>query len=721
MEIKTSSWITVLQDTGDICPVFRKPFTAEKAIKKAELEITALGVYEAHINGQRVGDFVLAPGWTSYDHRLQVQTYDVTALLQTENDLRVTVGRGWFRSPMPGWLNSEDKQRRMGQPCGLIASLHICYADGADETILTDETWQWAKSRILFSEIYDGETCDARIEPKDWQPVKTLEWSKDILIPQEGEEIRETERVTAKRIFKTPQGDTVVDFGQEVTGYVEITLTAHAGDEVLFDHAEVQDRDGNWYNENYRSAKAQARYICREGKQTWHPELTFFGFRYIRLLSWPGEAKAENFTAIAVHSDMKRTGWLKSGNAEMNQLFSNIVWGQRGNFLDVPTDCPQRDERLGWTGDAQVFIKTASYLFDTERFFRKWLHDMAADQRESGEVGQVIPDLMPEAASSAAWGDAATICPWQVYQTYGDRAVLEDQFESMRRWVDYITGDTTTSFLWTGHEHFEDWLGLDAPSGSYKGSSRADFIAAAFYARSAELTVKAGRVLGKDVSAYEKLHEGIVSAFRKAFPDYRTQTEHVLAAHFGLAEDPQGTADALADMVKRDGVQLRTGFVGTPYILHVLSDYGHEDLAWSLVLRREYPGWLYPVTRGATTIWEHWDGIREDGSFWSKDMNSFNHYAYGAVADWIFEQAAGIRHAEDRPGFEELIYAPHPDARLGWLQAKLDTRHGTVSALWAYGEDGVRCELETPVRTKVCLEGEEKWVNPGRYIFWMDK
>ena len=721
MEIKTSSWITVLQDTGDICPVFRKPFTAEKAIKKAELEITALGVYEAHINGQRVGDFVLAPGWTSYDHRLQVQTYDVTALLQTENDLRVTVGRGWFRSPMPGWLNSEDKQRRMGQPCGLIASLHICYADGADETILTDETWQWAKSRILFSEIYDGETCDARIEPKDWQPVKTLEWSKDILIPQEGEEIRETERVTAKRIFKTPQGDTVVDFGQEVTGYVEITLTAHAGDEVLFDHAEVQDRDGNWYNENYRSAKAQARYICREGKQTWHPELTFFGFRYIRLLSWPGEAKAENFTAIAVHSDMKRTGWLKSGNAEMNQLFSNIVWGQRGNFLDVPTDCPQRDERLGWTGDAQVFIKTASYMFDTERFFRKWLHDMAADQRASGEVGQVIPDLMPEAASSAAWGDAATICPWQVYQTYGDRAVLEDQFESMRRWVDYITGDTMTPFLWTGHEHFEDWLGLDAPSGSYKGSSRADFIAAAFYARSAELTVKAGRVLGKDVSAYEKLHEGIVSAFRKAFPDYRTQTEHVLAAHFGLAEDPQGTADALADMVKRDGVQLRTGFVGTPYILHVLSDYGHEDLAWSLVLRREYPGWLYPVTRGATTIWEHWDGIREDGSFWSKDMNSFNHYAYGAVADWIFEQAAGIRHAEDRPGFEELIYAPHPDARLGWLQAKLDTRHGTVSALWAYGEDGVRCELETPVRTKVCLEGEEKWVNPGRYIFWMDK
>ena len=721
MKIKESNWITVSQDTGDVCPLFRKQWTNEKTIKKAELEITALGVYEAEINGHRVGDFVLAPGWTSYDHRLQVQTYNVTALLQKENDLRVTVGRGWFRSPMPGWLNSEDKQRRLNQPCGLIASLHIAYTDGTEETILTDESWQWAKSRILFSEIYDGETCDARITPADWQPVKPLDWSKDILISQEGEAIRETERIAARRVFRTPQGDTVVDFGQEVTGYVEIALEAKAGDEVQFDHAEVQDKDGNWYNENYRGAKAQAKYICRDGQQTWHPELTFFGFRYIRLIAWPGEAKLESFTAIAVHSDMRRTGWLKSANAELNQLFSNIVWGQRGNFLDVPTDCPQRDERLGWTGDAQVFIKTASYLYDTERFFKKWLHDMAADQRESGEVGQVIPDLMPEGDSSSAWGDAATICPWQVYQTYGDKAVLEDQFESMRKWVDFITSVTKTPNLWIEHFHFGDWLGLDAPSGSYKGSSRDDFIASAFYAHSTELVVKAGKLLGRDVSAYEKLHGDIVAAFRKTFPEYKTQTEHVLAVHFGLAENPQKTADALAEMVKSDGVQLRTGFVGTPYILHVLSNYGHADLAWSLVLRREYPGWLYPVTKGATTIWEHWDGIHEDGSFWSKDMNSFNHYSYGAVADWVFEQAAGIQHAEDKPGFEELIYAPQPDARLGWLQAKLDTRHGTVSALWVCQQDGIRYELETPVRTKVCLNGKEAWVNPGKYTFWTEK
>ncbi|MBR3106568.1 MAG: family 78 glycoside hydrolase catalytic domain [Clostridia bacterium] len=721
MEIKNSLWITVSKETGDVAPVFRKTFSAEKQLKKAALEITALGVYEAELNGERVGDFILAPGWTSYDHRLQVQTYDVTDLLQTENDLRVTVGRGWFRSPMPGWMDSEDKQRRYRQPCGLIARLTICYTDGRKTVIGTDESWAWAESPVRFSEIYDGERYDAQFKTKDWQAVSLLEWPKDILIPQEGEIVRETECVAARRVFRTPKGETVVDFGQEITGFVEFTVAANAGDTVSFTHGEVLDADGNFYNANYRSAKALVEYTCREGKQTWHPRLTFFGFRYIKLLAWPNDPSPEDFTAIVLHSDMRRTGWLKSGNDELNQLFSNIVWGQRGNFLDVPTDCPQRDERLGWTGDAQVFIKTASYFFDVERFFKKWLHDLKADQRASGEVGQVIPDVMPEGGSSAAWGDAATICPWQIYQTYGDLSVLEDQFDSMKKWVDYITSVTKTPNLWIDHFHFGDWLGLDAPSGSYKGSTREDFIASAFYAHSTELVVNAGKLLGKDVSAYERLHENIVSAFRAAFPEYKTQTEHVLAAHFSLAPDPQKTADALAELLRKDGIQLRTGFVGTPYILHVLSNYGHADLAWSLVLRRKYPGWLYPVTKGATTIWEHWDGIKEDGSFWSKDMNSFNHYAYGAVADWIFEQAAGIRHAEDKPGFAELIYAPHPDKRLGWLQVKLETRHGPISALWVFQEDGVRYELETPVRTLVCLNGEERWIEKGKYTFWSAK
>ena len=716
--LRTATWITTPAAATDAAPVFRKSFAPAKPIASAELIITALGTYEASLNGRRIGDYVLAPGWTSYDNRLQVQTYDVTGLLQEENELTVTVGRGWFRSPMPGFTDSEDKKRRYEQPCGLIAALCIHFTDGTEAVVTTDESWMTAESRIRFSEIYDGEVCDATFEPSDWQAARGLEWSKDILIPQEGEIIRETERIAAREIIHTPAGETVVDFGQEITGYVEFTVKAAAGDKVHFTHGEVLDAEGNFYNANYRSAKAEVTYICGAGEQTWHPELTFFGFRYIKLLSWPGEAKVEDFTAIVVHSDMKRTGWLESGDALLNKLFSNIVWGQRGNFLDVPTDCPQRDERLGWTGDAQVFVRTASYFYDVERFFRKWLHDMAADQRESGEIGQVIPDVMPEGEGSAAWGDAAVICPWTVYQTYGDEAVLRDQFESMKKWVDFISKVTTTEYLWTDHFHFGDWLGLDAPEGSYRGSTRDEFIATAFYAFSTSLVIKAGKVLGKDVSSYEALYEHIVAAFRRTYPDYRTQTEHVLAVHFGLAEDPQKTADALAEMIIADGRQLKTGFVGTPYLLHALADYGHADLAWDLLLRKAYPGWLYPVTRGATTMWEHWDGAKEDGTFWSTDMNSFNHYAYGAVADWVFEKAAGIRHAEDQPGFAEIIYEPHPDRRIGFLDAAILTRHGKVSAKWTAENEGIRYEFTTPVPAIVKIGERERRVLAGKYIFW---
>ena len=719
MEIKQSAWITNSRPIGDVCPVFRRTFSAKQAVR-AELWLTALGVYEATLNGHRVGDFILAPGWTSYDHRLQVQHYDISEMLQEENELCVTIGRGWFRSPIPGWETGEDKRRRYAQPCGLLALLTLDFSDGHQEMIRTDENWVWGESPVRFSEIYDGEIYDARWHTTEWLPVSLLEWAKEILIAQEGEIIRETEQISAKRVFKTPIGETIVDFGQEVTGYAAFRVNAKAGDCVRFDHAETLDSSGNFYRDNYRSAKAEVCYICRDGQQTWKPHLTFFGFRYIRLLDFPEEAKAAQFTAIAVHSALKRTGELCSGDAMLNQLFSNIVWGLRGNFLDVPTDCPQRDERLGWTGDAQVFCKAASYFYDVECFFRKWLHDLAADQRESGEVGQIIPDVMPDAPCSAAWGDAAAICPWQMYQTYGNMQVLSEQFASMKKWVDYITSITTTPNLWTGHFHFGDWLGLDAPSGSYKGSSRDDLIASAFYAHSTEIIVKTGRLLKADVSAYEALHARIVSAFRAAYPTYHRQTEHVLALQFHLAKNPQKTADALAEMVRKDGKQLRTGFAGTPYLLHVLSHYGYSKLAWDLLLRREYPGWLYSVTKGATTIWEHWDGIREDGTFWAKDMNSLNHYAYGAVADWVFEQAAGIRHAEDAPGFSTLIYEPHPDARIGWLSASLETRYGCIRTKWQFVDNEVRYELETPIPAKVVIAGKTRDVQAGKYTFWAE-
>ena len=713
-----AKWIKAAENLGDVCPVFKKEWKITEKIKKAELILTSLGVYEAVLNGKRVSEYVLAPGWTVYEKRLQYQRYDITDLLLEQNEINIFVGKGWFSSPMPGWKDSKDKLRRIVRPNGILGEIHIEYQNGCIEKIITDDSWMYGESPVRFSEIYDGEDFDAAFETRRWFRVEEFEWDKSILIPQEGEEIREMERVSAKSVIKTPTGETLIDFGQEVTGYVEFTVDAKAGDKIHILHGEVLDKNGNFYNVNYRDAKAEIHYSCKDGLQTWHPHLTFFGFRYIKLAQFPGEVKPEQFQAVVVYSNIKRTGHLSCGNTQLNQLFSNVIWGQKGNFLDVPTDCPQRDERLGWTGDAQVFVKTASYNFDVEKFFRKWLRDLAADQRENGGVGQVIPDYLPEGEPSAAWGDAAVICPWQIYLTYGNEEILKEQFDSMKGWVDYITKSTTTPYLWTGGVHFGDWLGLDAPSGSYKGSSREDFIATAFYAYSTELVIKAGEIIGKDVDEYKALYAEIVKAFRQNYPVYLTQTEHVLAVQFKLAEDLQKTADALAQMVVRDGTQIKTGFVGTPYILHVLSDYGHADLAYSLLLRRENPSWLFSVDQGATTIWEHWDGIMENGEFWSTDMNSFNHYAYGSVADWVYEKAAGIQRLEEAPGFERVKIQPVADRRLGWLEASVQTIEGKISSKWMYTDDGIRYDIETAVPAEIVIGERKMNVGPGKYTYW---
>lgn len=716
-------WIGPAQSMGDVCPVFAREFSKGdfpgKEVESVQLQVTALGVYEAQLNGKRIGDYVLAPGWTSYETRHQYQCYDITELVEDRNRLEITVGKGWYRSPVPGWITEEGKAQRAAIPAGLIAEIKITFTDTTTAVIPTDETWQAAESRIRFSEIYDGEVYDASFEVSDYQPVVLLERTTGNLIPQQGEKITEHEYVKAARCFTAPNGEVVVDFGQEVTGYIQFTVDAKAGEKVEISHGEVLDKDGNFYNANYRSAKSKIYYTCCDGVQTYKPKMTFFGFRYIRLDQFPGTPCADQFYAVAVHSDMKRTGRLRSSNPLLNQLFSNIIWGQKGNFLDVPTDCPQRDERMGWTGDAQAFVKTASYNFDVDRFFTKWLADMAADQRPDGSIGHVVPTLYV-GSGSAAWDDAAAICPWQIYLTYRDKEILRQQFDCMKKYIGFITNTTKDPYLWTGGEHYEDWLGLDAPVGSYKGSSRADFIASAFYAYSTSLVVKAGRVLGEDVSEYERLYQGIVDTFRKTFTDYRTQTEHVLAVHFGLAEDPQKTADALAEMIKACGSKLQTGFVGTPYLLHVLSSYGHTELAYTLLLRTEYPSWLYPVTKGATTVWEHWDGIMENGDFWSTDMNSFNHYAYGAVADWVYEAAAGIQTVEDAPGFARVKIAPQPDSRLDWLEASIETRKGTVRSLWKQEEGRIRYEITTPSPAEIVIAGETIEVGAGDYIFYSE-
>ena len=705
----TAKWIAPRESMGDVAPEFVRSFCLAGSVEKAVLTVTAMGSYEAMLNGRRISDYVLAPGWTVYEKRHQYQQYDVTAMLARENELDILVGKCWYRGP---WRSIPQ-----GQPAGLIAQLEINYADGTVACIATDETWQVRESMVRFSELYDGETADANVADMPLQEVTLLEKGTDNLIPQEGEIIREVDRVRPRRIFKTPAGETVVDFGQEVTGYVAFTVNGKAGDQVEISHGEVLDKEGNFYTENYRSAKAKLCYTCRDGLQTYKPRLTFFGFRYIRLDQFPGEPKLENFVAIAVSSDLRRTGWMRCGDPKVNRLYENVIWGQRGNFLDVPTDCPQRDERLGWTGDAQVFIKTASYNYDVKKFFHKWLADVAADQLESGGVPNFIPAI-GERGSSAAWGDVAVIAPWQLYLTYGDKEILEKQFDSMAAWIRYITNVTKVEYLWTDHPHFGDWLGLDAPVGSYKGSTREEFIATAFYAYSTSLVAKAAAVLGRDNSYYVQLHEKIVEKFRATYPTYTTQTECVLALMFDLTPDPQATAAELAQRVIGCGKALQTGFVGTPYLLFVLSKYGYTELAYDLLLRQAYPGWLYAVNKGATTIWEHWDGIMEDGGFWSRDMNSFNHYAYGSVMGWVYEVAAGIQPMEEKPGFAQVTIAPNPDKRLGWLEASIDTAYGTVFSGWYYELEGLRYEIHTPVKAHVVLGGKEYDLEPGRYLFF---
>ena len=713
-----ANWICPAKDYNDVCPEFKKAFFCPDDVKHAKLRITAVGVYEASLNGSRIGDFILAPGWTAYQKRLQVQQYDLNVQKGQENELAVLVGKGWYRGRLAG--RHGNQSRNASLLAAVTAEITFEYADGHTDTICTDESWLTAESAVRFSELYDGEIYDASFEQAVWTPAAICEGPTDTLIEQQGELVCEHDRISPARIIKTPAGETVIDFGQNLTGYTEIVLNGAAGEVLEISHAEVLDRNGNFYTENYRSAKAKYHYICKDGLQRCKPKLTFYGFRYIRIDRFPGGTEnvlPDNFTAIVVHSDIKRTGFLSCSDPLLNKLFENVIWGQKSNFLDVPTDCPQRDERLGWTGDAQVFIRTACLNFDTERFFKKWLADLAADQRADGAVGHVIPNILQQYAG-AGWDDAATICPWAVYLAYGNHDILKSQFQSMKKWVDYITSHTTVSNLWIGGEHFGDWLGLDAPSGSYKGSSRDDLIASAFYAHSTALVIKAGRVLGKNVSEYEALYDRIVGAFRKAYPVYKTQTECVIAVYFDLAEDKQRTVDRLAEMIRDCGTQLRTGFIGVPYLLHVLSDHGYTKLAYDLLLRREYPSWLYQVTKGATTVWEHWDGQTEDGNFWSSDMNSFNHYAYGAVVDWVYMVAAGIQTVEAKPGYEAVRIAPQPDSRLDFLEASLKTRRGVIRSRWEKQDGMWRYEIETPVEAELVIGGKRVICPQGSYIFF---
>jgi alpha-L-rhamnosidase len=704
-------------------PLFRKEFKAAKKIQSATAYITAHGMYEGYINGKRIGDFYLTPGWTSYNKRLQYQIYDITNLLsQGSNVIAMGLGSGWYR----GYLAWAGNKNSYGRDIALLFQLYITYADGSKELIISDDSWKSTTGSITYAEIYNGEIIDARkqktgwrtsgYDDTNWSGVKVSDYNKSNLIATINEPVKKHETFSPLKIFTTPKGEKIIDFGQNLVGWVMIKAKGNAGDTITISHAEVLDKYGNFYTDNLRAAKEQAKYILRgEGEEFFEPHFTFFGFRYIKVDGYQGELKPENFTAVALYSDMKPTGTFTSSNPLINQLQHNIQWGQRGNFLDVPTDCPQRDERLGWTGDAQAFSRTASFNFGVNNFFAKWLRDVEADQQPGGSVPFVIPNVLgPGAGAATGWADVATIIPWNMYLAYGDKRILENQYNSMKAWVGYME-KASKNYLWNTGFHFGDWL-FYRPFDDNDGRSAVTdkyMIAQCFFANSVQIMINSSKVLGKndDVAKYTELIKNLKEAFVKEYltPNGRlvsgTQTAYVLALNFDMLPENlrEQAVNKLVENIKSYNNHLTTGFLGTPYLCHVLSRFGKTDVGFTLLMQETYPSWLYPVKMGATTIWERWNGIRPDSTFEPASMNSFNHYAYGAIGDWMYRVVAGLDTYEDGPGYKHIKIQPHIGGGLTNASASLQTYYGKASSGWKIEGNKIILDVEIPANTKATV------------------
>ena len=734
-----AKWITAGKNLVDVCPDFRKSFILDQSaenIASAKIYASAMGFYKIKVNNACVTDSIFNPGWTAYLKRVQHQCFDVCSLVSGENMLSITAANGWA-------VDFRQKSFYSENIC-VIASLHIVYKNGDEQIVCTDPSFDVYTSQTQFAHIFHGETLDLTHEPKFVCKAEIDEYPKPCIVEQSGELVREQVRVSAKSLIITPKGEKVIDFGQNLAGYVEIRIKGKRGDKISLSFAEVLDFDGNFYNANYRTAKNIVTYTLSGEDDILKPSFTFQGYRYIRLDEYPlDEIDLDAFSSVAVFSDMERTGDFSCANQKINQLYSNIIWGQRSNYIDVPTDCPQRDERLGWTGDAQVFCRTAAINYNVKKFFKKWLEDMALEQYDDGGIPSIVPSVSKTGhRRSAAWGDACTVCPMEIYLAYGDKDLLRSHFPMMKKWVDFIHNYGKHEFLWVGGSHYGDWLALDNPDpNGYLGATQTDLIASAFFAYSTSLLVRAGKILDIDVSEYEKLYENVKNAFRETFMKNSlpctlkegdglservkeiTQTGIVLILKFGLCEqnEREMLTNKLCEMIDGFGGRMSTGFVGTPYILHALSENGRADKAFDLLFQEKSPSWLFSVNQGATTIWEHWDSIREDNTFWSTDMNSFNHYAYGSVFDWIFGVAAGIKIPDDGAGYKKVIIEPHTDRRLGFINCSIKTSGGTLRSAWRYLDDkAVRFEYDIPKNTVAELtlpNGKKYTLNEGSYVF----
>ncbi len=730
-------------------PLLRKEFLLDPdhgEVVGAVLHATARGVFTARVDGIAVGDDVLSPGWSSYEWRLRYLTHDVTDLVRAADDtvvLGIELGNGWYR----GRLVKIGMRALYGDELGALAQLEIEYRDGHRQTVVTDESWQSGPSATTVNDLYDGQTIDARRHDETWQRpgftgegwvgVHVQEFDQTLLTPHAGPPVTRHEVIRPVEIRTSPTGRTLVDFGQNLVGWLRFEVQGEPGTTITVRHAEVLE-DGELGTRPLRSADATDRFVLSGGVDRFEPTLTFHGFRYAEIEGWPGELTTDSLVAVVVHSDLRRTGRFECSDDLLNRLHHNVVWGARGNFLSLPTDCPQRDERLGWTGDIALFAPTAAFLFDVKDFLRDWLADLAAEQSAAdGRVPFIVPDALkymdvpgfPSQESTAVWGDAAVWVPEALWWAYGDPAVLAESFDSMTAHVRRVESLLSDTGLWDRGFQFGDWLDPTAPPDTPQLAKAANgVVATACLYRSARVVADAANVLGhiEEAEHFAALAERTRTAFNKYYvTDNGTihsdaVTVYALAICFGLLDEPvrQRAGDRLAELVAENGHRIATGFAGTPYVTDALTRTGHLDDAYRLLLQRECPSWLYAVTMGATTIWERWDSMLPDGSINPGQMTSFNHYAFGAIADWMHRTVGGIAPVE--PGYRTIRVAPRPGGGLTWARTSVDTPHGQVAVHWWLDFDG-RLELDVTVPDGVTAEldlpgAEPRSVGAGRHL-----
>ncbi|WP_017627288.1 glycoside hydrolase family 78 protein [Nocardiopsis chromatogenes] len=740
----------IREDAGRSAALLRSEFTLKGEVTAAELRVTALGVYELELNGAVVGDHVLAPGWTSYHHRHRYQVFDVAGLLRPgRNAWGAHLADGWYR----GRLGFNGGRRDIyGSRTALLAELRVRYGDGTAGVFGTGADWKAAEGPVVAAGLYEGEEYDARREPPGWsepgfddgrwEPAQVVGFDTSVLFEADSPPVRRTETVEPVAVFTSPAGRTIVDFGQNLVGRLRIRPCGEAGHSITLRHAEVLE-NGEPCLRPLRGAAATDRYTLRGDAdgETWEPRFTFHGFRYAEIDDWPGEVAPGDVSAVVVHSDLRRIGWFETSDPSLNRLHDNVVWGMRGNFLDVPTDCPQRDERLGWTGDVAVFAPTAAFLYDTRAFLRSWLRDLAADQSRdergvppviSPEIPLNIPVPMPPGnPAMAGWCDAAVTVPWTLYERYGDADVLRDQYPSMRAWVDAVDAIAGPGRLW-GEEglQFGDWLDPTAPPDAPgQAMTSPQLVATAYFARSARLLARAAGVLGRcrDAQRYHALADAVRTAFRTRFHrgggrlTEETQTGYALALRFGLfdgGKERTAAGDRLAALVRDRGHRIGTGFLGTPPVCDALTDTGHVDTAYRLLFERSCPSWLYQVDMGATTVWERWDGLLPDGSVNPGEMTSFNHYALGAVADWLHRTVAGLAPAA--PGYRRLLVRPRPGGGLTRAAAAHETPYGRAEVAWRLHEGRLTVDVTVPEDTRAAVDlpgAAPTEVGPGAHTF----